>query len=144
MPDKSPPHPVIYQDSVDSVTAEMLKGFFEGWPNPPTPQTHLKILQNSAHVVLAIDGVLPQVIGFATALSDGVSCAYIPHLEVLKTYRGCGIGSELIRRLLKALNEIYMIDLICDPAVEPFYERLKFRKNSGMILRNYHHQSGLV
>ena len=40
------------------------------------------------------------------------------------THQGQGIGSELVRRMLDTLKAIYMIDLICDPDVQPFYERL--------------------
>ncbi len=134
---------VRYQCSTEGVTPEMLTGFFEGWPNPPDSETHLRILKGSDHVVLAIDQAVCKVIGFITAISDCVSCAYIPHLEILSEYRGRGIGSELVRCLLDALSEIYAVDLMCDPDLEPFYERLGFRKGNGMIIRNYHNQSGL-
>jgi ribosomal protein S18 acetylase RimI-like enzyme len=66
------------------------------------------------------------VIGFATAISDGVMSAYIPFLEVLPEYQRQGIGTELIRRLLGQLDGLYMVDLSCDAALQPFYERLGF------------------
>lgn len=132
---------VTYTDSLTDLTADRLRGgFFAGWPNPPTPETHLKLLRGSDHVVLARDG--EQVIGYITAISDGVLAAYIPHLEVLPAYRGQGIGSELVRRMLDKLRHLYMIDLMCDPDVQPFYERLGLRRYSGMIYRNYERQSG--
>ena len=132
---------ITYTDSLDGITADHLRGgFFEGWGNPPTPETHLHLLQGSTHVILAMDGA--QVIGYITAISDGVLSAYIPHLEVLPRYRGAGIGSELVKRMMNKLTHLYMIDLICDPNVQPFYERLGMRPYSGMIYRNYDHQSG--
>jgi len=73
---------ITYTDSLDHITPDKLQGFFVGWPNPPNPETHLRILQGSAHFILAIDDQTNQVIGFITAISDGVSAAYIPHLEV--------------------------------------------------------------
>ena len=85
-----------------------------------------------------------RVVGFITALSDGVSCAYIPHLEVITDRQDRGIGSELVRRLREALREIYMIDLLCDDDVIPFYEGLGFHRGGGMAIRNYHNQSGLT
>lgn len=132
---------VIYTDSLDNLSADHLRGgFFVGWPNPPSPETHLRVLQGSDHVVLAKDG--EQVIGYITAVTDGVLAAYIPHLEVLPAYKGQGIGSELVRRMLDKLRDLYMIDLICDTDVQPFYARLGMRPYTGMIYRNYDRQSG--
>jgi hypothetical protein len=35
-----------------------------------------------------------------------------------------------------------MIDLLCDPDVQPFYGRLGMRPATGMLIRNYDRQSG--
>lgn len=133
---------IRYQQSLEGITATQLQGFFVGWPQPPSPATHLQLLQGSQHVVLAVDEATAQVVGFITALSDGVLSAYIPHLEVLPAYQGRGIGSALFRQMLTHLRELYMIDLICDPELQPFYERLGMRPWSGMVVRNYDRQSG--
>lgn len=134
---------VQYTTSTDGITPSMLTGFFEGWPNPPDPETHLHILNGSSHVVLALDSAGEHVIGFITAVSDGVSAAYIPHLEVLPNYQNSGTGRELVQRMLEQLNGIYMIDLLCDEDVVPFYEKLGMNQAIGMYIRNYHNQSGL-
>jgi ribosomal protein S18 acetylase RimI-like enzyme len=133
---------ITYTDSIAGIGPGALRGFFVGWPNPPAPETHLRILQGSDAVVLARDDATKAVVGFITAISDGVSCAYIPHLEVLPAYQGRGIGSELLRRMLERLRRLYMIDLLCDPDVQPFYERLGMRPATGMLIRNYDRQSG--
>lgn len=133
---------IIYRESADGIRPDQLRGFFVGWPDPPSPETHLRILQGSAHVVLALDDATYNVVGFVTAISDGVSCAYIPHLEVLPEYQGGGIGTELMRRMLHRLRHLYMIDLLCDPDVQPFYERLGRSRAQGMLIRNYDRQSG--
>jgi ribosomal protein S18 acetylase RimI-like enzyme len=135
-------NPVRYTDSLEGITAERLQGFFVGWPDRPSSENHLKILGGSWAVVLAVETDTERIVGFITAISDGVSAAYIPHLEVLPEYQGQGIGSELVRHLLAKLRDLYMVDLICDPDVQPFYERLGMRRYSGMILRNYERQSG--
>lgn len=132
---------IVYTDSLATVTADHLRGgFFDGWGSPPTPETHLRLLRGSDHVMLALDG--ENVVGYITAITDGVLAAYIPHLEVLKPYQGQGIGGELVRRMLETLRSLYMIDLICDPDVQPFYERLGMTRYTGMIHRNYDRQSG--
>jgi ribosomal protein S18 acetylase RimI-like enzyme len=133
---------IVYTDSLDGITPERLRGFFVGWPNPPSPATHRRILAGSAHVILALDGVVGPVVGFITAISDGVLTAYIPLLEVLPAYQGRGIGSELVRRLLERLEGLYAVDLLCDPDVQPFYARLGLRPASGMLLRRYERQAG--
>jgi ribosomal protein S18 acetylase RimI-like enzyme len=133
---------ITYTSSLEDVNPDHLRGgFFVGWPNPPSPETHFRILENSYKIVLARnkDKV---VVGFVTAISDGVSSAYIPHLEVLPAYQKQGIGSELVRRLLNQLGHLYMIDLVCDPALQPYYERFGMRPLVGMVTRNYDRQSG--
>jgi len=132
---------IRYTDSLKGITADHLRGgFFVGWGDHPSPQTHLRILQGSAYVVLALDG--DQVVGFINAISDGVLSAFIPLLEVLPAYNGHGIGTELTRRMLAKLDHLYAVDLICDPDVQPFYERLGMMRYTGMLKRNYARKQG--
>src|SRR6476469_8038377 len=100
---------MIYKNGLNEISSDMLKGFFVDWPNHPSPQTHLKLLKNSSKVVIALDETTNQVVGFITAISDGVLSAYIPFLEVLPEYKNKGIGKELVSRILKKLEDIYMI-----------------------------------
>lgn len=135
---------IQYSDSIDSITPLQLDGgFFEGWPNPPLPETHLRLLQQSDHVWLAIDSDADKVVGFITAITDGVLSAYIPLLEVLPAYRGRGIGQGLVKRLLNSLSGYYMIDVVCDESVKPFYEKFGMRPGVGMMVRNFEKQSGI-
>ena len=133
---------IRYTESLEGITPDHLRGgFFVGWPDPPSPETHYRILSNSYKIVLARNEA-GMVVGFVTSVSDGVSAAYIPHLEVLPAYQKRGIGSELVRRLLNQLGHLYMIDLVCDPALQTYYERFGMRPVVGMIHRNYDRQSG--
>ena len=131
---------IQYVYSPDGFTEDNLQGFFAGWGRRPSPQTLLAILRASVHIVLAVEAKSRRVVGYVTAISDGISCAYIPHLEVLEAYRGQGIGTQLVRRLLLKLEHLYMIDLICDEDLRPFYTRLGFQTYHGMIRRNYARQ----
>lgn len=133
-----------YKYNLDDISSDMLEGFFVDWPNPPSPQTHLKLLENSSKVVIAVDEQSKQVVGFITAISDGVLSAYIPFLEVLPAYKNRGIGKELIKRMLDELSNIYMIDLCCDDDLIPLYERFGMIRSNGMLVRNYKMQSGLL
>jgi len=134
---------IRYIDSLDGVTADHLRGgFFVGWPNPPLPETHLRMLRGSSHIVLAINAETGMAVGFVTAVSDGVLAAYIPLLEVVPDHQQRGIGSELMRRMLAQLRNLYMVDLLCDLDLQPYYERFEMRPSTGMLLRNYDRQSG--
>jgi GNAT superfamily N-acetyltransferase len=127
---------ITYIISAADLVEEQIQGLFSYWGTPPTLPDILRIFQGSDHVVLAIDEERGQVIGYITAISDGVSAAYIPHLEVRENWQGEGIGSELVRRMLEQLRHLYMIDLICDEELQPFYQRLGFFPWTGMIIRN--------
>ncbi len=133
---------ITYTDSLEGISAKQLQGFFVGWLYPPSTDTHLKLLQSSYAVVLAIDEQTNQVAGFITATSDGVLSAYIPLLEVLPSYQRQGIGRELAQRMLEKLRGIYMVDLICDPELETFYARFGMRHGNAMMLRTFEKQSG--
>lgn len=134
---------ICYRDALEGITADSLRGgFFFGWPNPPSVEIHLRMLQGSDHVSLALDDATGMVVGFVTAISDGVTCAYIPHLEVLPAYQGCGIGSCLMERMLDRLRDLYMNDLLCGADLQPFYARFGMRPAVGMAVRNYDRQFG--
>ena len=122
-----------YATSVTDVTPADVCGFCEGWRNPLSPDELLAAMRGSAHVVLALDG--ERVVGLITAISDGCHAAYIPLLEVLPAYRGRGVGTELVRRMLHALRDYDCVDLTCDPGLQPFYERCGLRRSVGMMAR---------
>jgi GNAT superfamily N-acetyltransferase len=133
---------IRYVTSLDGITADDLAGgFWVGWPTPPTPAVHLASLRGSEAVVLAIDdgsaaGTPGRVVGFVNAIGDGVLAAFVPNLEVLPAWQGQGIGSELVRRLLDALGPRYVVDLVCDDDLVPFYERLGLSRYTAMIRRD--------
>lgn len=133
---------VTYRYSAEGITPDQLKGFFVGWPNKPSPEVHLRLLRGSDEVVIAVDEATGAVVGFTIAITDRVLSAYIPLLEVLPEYQGRGIGSELVRRMLERLKGLYMIDVLCDEQIVPFYEKLGMRRTIGVILRNYEYQAG--
>ncbi len=133
---------IVYRESTDGVTPDHLTGFFVGWPNPPNPETHLRILDHSDAVVLAVNDETSQVVEYITAITDHVLTAYIPQLEVLPEFQGRGIGRALVERMLERLRDLYAIDLLCGDEVEAFYAGLGFRKSGGMCVRNYENQAG--
>ncbi len=135
---------IRYQNSAEGIRPDQLEGFFEGWPSPPSPDTHIAILRGSYRVVLAVDDEIDSVVGFISAVSDGVLAAYIPLLEVLPSYRRRGIGRELVTRMQEELGDLYMVDLVCDEAMESFYASLGMKPAHAMTVRRYDRQSGIT
>ncbi|MEW8957210.1 GNAT family N-acetyltransferase [Clostridium sp.] len=134
---------IKYINSLENISETNLEGFFVDWPNPPSPEKHLQLLNKSDYFWLAIDETTNDVVGFITAISDKTLSAYIPLLEVLPPYKGKGIGSHLVKLMLETLKDFYMIDLMCDNNIVDFYKKFSMIKSQGMIMRNYNKQSGL-
>lgn len=133
---------VVYLESPRELSPEQLTDFFVGWPEPPSEEVLLELLYKSNCVVLAFNEEVNRVVGLVTAITDSVLCAYIPLLEVLPEYQKRGIGTDLMRRMLDKLDHLYMIDLLCNEDLQPFYKRLGMRGSRGMMVRNYARRSG--
>ncbi|MFI6811951.1 GNAT family N-acetyltransferase [Nonomuraea sp. NPDC050328] len=127
---------ISYTDDMSTLEASQLRGFFVGWPAPPSPEQHLAVLRGSYYAVVAMEGD-GRAVGFINMISDGVLTAFIPWLEVLPEHQGQGIGRELVNRALKAAESFYSVDLLCDPQLQPYYEKLGMRPVPGMGLRNW-------
>jgi len=128
---------IIYKDKKDIISEDQLNGFFVGWKKPLTAAQHRNLLYGSTYFVVAIDNETNQVVGFVTALSDGVNSSFIPLLEVLPDYQGYGIGTKLMDEILLKLSDIANVDLTCDIELQPYYERFNMLKSNGMVLRKY-------
>ena len=99
------------------------------------------MLEAASEVILARND-LGELVGFVTAITDGVFAAYIPLLEVLPSAQGHGIGRTLVQRMLARLQACYMIDLVCDEDVVAFYEQLGGSRLDGVGWRNYERLEG--
>jgi len=69
-----------------------------------------------------------RMVGMGRSISDGVSDAYIQDVTVLKSFRGQGIGSSIIRSLVSYLKQsgIDWIGLIAEPGSRSLYEKTGF------------------
>lgn len=107
-----------------------------GWQTPPTQKAHLQILQNSYRAFIAVDTTCNQVVGFVTAISDGVLSAYIPLLEVAAPYQGKGIGTRLLQLVLDECKNFYMVDICHDQGLASYYAKFGALKSHASIFRN--------
>jgi ribosomal protein S18 acetylase RimI-like enzyme len=104
-----------------------------GWGWRAADLTQLAALvEGSRYVVSALDG--EHLVGFARAISDGVTNAYVSTVAVLPAYRGRGIGASLVNRLLDGKDAIRFV-LHAGEGVHDFYRKLGFEDAPDMLLR---------
>lgn len=106
-----------------------------GWLAPEESGAFIpRAMAGSAVVLGAFDG--SRLIGMGRAISDGVSDAYIQDIAVSPDYRRRGIGGEIVRRIVAALQAhgIDWIGLVGEPGTEHFYEELGFVRKPGHTL----------
>lgn len=126
---------ITWTEELDDINLDDARGFFAGWPRPPSGDTFRRLLEGSDLVQFALDDETSALVGFATAITDGVLCAYIPLVEVLESHQGRGIGRGLVQRLLDRLTDYYMVDVVCDPELVSFYEQMGMHRATAAILR---------
>ncbi len=118
---------VTYSSDLAILEPAALEGFFEGWPSRPSGSDLLRLLHSSYRAIVALDEA-NRVVGFISAISDGVLCAHIPLLEVLPDSQGQGIGTGLVTRMLEQLADLYAVDLVCDDEMVGFYQRFGLQR----------------
>ncbi len=64
-------------------------------------------------------------VGFARAISDGVTMAYLADVYVLEAHRGRGLGLALVREIVEGAPEVHWLLHTAD--AQGLYERLGFR-----------------
>ena len=68
------------------------------------------------------------LIGYIDCVSNGVTDAYIQDLMVHPDYQRRGIGTELMTIMISYLKQkhIYMISVVFEETLKPFYEKFGF------------------
>ncbi len=127
---------ITYTDSHD-IDLDQLSVLFNavGWERRTANRDRLaQLVRGSLWVVSALaDGKL---VGFARAVSDGATNAYVSTVAVLPGYQGQGIGREIMRRLIAGHDGIQFV-LHANDNVYPFYLHLDlgFEPMSNMLYR---------
>jgi len=106
-----------------------------GWDNIIPPHSELKE-HLFTYLTARING---ELIGYIDVLSDGRVDAYIQDLIVHPKYQKRGIGSELLKRIIRYLQQknIKRIQVIFDPELEGFYKKFGFHiLKAGIIDRD--------
>ena len=108
--------------------------FFLGWPVKPRYEVVMQHFE-ATRTLFLVDGDA-KVIGFVSTMTDSVLYAFVCLLEVRQSEQGKGLGKLLLKEMLKSLEGIYAIDLVCDAELESFYQPFGFTKWTAMIQRN--------
>ena len=79
------------------------------------------------------------LIGYIDCVSNGVTDAYIQDLMVHPDYQGNGLGTQLMNRMISHLRDqnIYMVSVIYDSILVPFYQRFGFTQMLSGQLQTY-------
>ena len=93
-----------------------------GWERRTADRERLaQLVRGSMYVVSAWDD--DRLVGFARAISDGASNAYISTVAVLPEYQKRGIGREIIQRLVTGRDHLQFV-LHANENAYPFYLHL--------------------
>ena len=100
---------ISYHDTQDVDIFQLARLFEQaGWHDRSRDTGRLaKLVSGSLFVVSAWHG--DRLVGFARAISDGVSHAYVSDVAVREDYRRRGIGRELLRRLVSGRDDISFV-----------------------------------
>ena len=96
------------------------------WTNTRTTADIQSILANSV-CVGAWQG--NELVGFARAITDDLTRAFIEDVIVAEDRRGRGIGLALMRALLGRLSHVQEILLDCEAGLVGYYAQVGFTKN---------------
>ncbi|GAA0715616.1 hypothetical protein GCM10009430_10320 [Aquimarina litoralis] len=115
---------------------EELKIFFlqTSWAKDRTIESIQKLLKHTKIFVVIRNEDTNQLIGFGRAISDGVFRALLDDIVIDTKYRGNGLGKQIIRELLKELDEVEQIFLNTKPALEEFYKQFGFTKPKAITM----------
>lgn len=92
------------------------------WSSAEKPETLMPALAGSHSLVTAWHD--DALVGLANAISDGHLVAYFPHLLVNPKFQHRGIGSSLIRMLLRRYAGFHQVILLADARATEFYGRV--------------------
>jgi len=125
---------ILYRDTKDVDIFQLAKLFDRaGWRHRTSDLGQLaRLVQNSTYVVSAWRG--DDLVGFARAISDEVSNAYISTVAVSDEDGRREILGELIRRLVQGRDEITFV-LQAVPALAAFYKDQGFEPAPEMYRR---------
>ena len=116
----------------DAVWAFLSTGaYWSKWRERRHLETQLDVSWRVVGVYRTSDGVM---VGFARAISDGVSFAYLADVYVLPEARGHGLGQELVRVMVEEGEGRYFRWMLHTDDAHGLYARFGFAKPDHMYM----------
>lgn len=110
----------------EPVSAKALSDLREsvGW-NRMESEYKNPLLTSYYHIAVYENEIL---VGYVDCVSNGVTDSYIQDLMVHPDYQRKGIGTELMKKMIKYLTEkhIYIISVVYEESLKPFYDKFGF------------------
>ena len=107
-----------------------------GWWKEEYRESEIPLLiRGSFLFAVAVHETSGRAVGMGRVLSDGVSDGYIQDLVVLPSFRGTGVGKEIVQILVSRCIEVGIswIGLSAEPDTEEFYKPLGFSPMNGHV-----------
>ncbi len=128
---------IVYEKVLSAPPDELFELYASaGWwsRGEPYEKAVLDIVMGSFCFFVAKDTATGKIVGMGRVISDGCSDGYIQDVTVLPSYRGQGIGREIMRHLVLFCQEkgLEWIGLVAEPGTTPFYKSLDFE-----VLQDY-------
>ncbi len=122
----------------EPINPEELHGLLQqtGWANNRSP-LDIQLMLDRSQITLGVWDE-DRLIGFCRVISDDMYRALIDDVVVDSAYRGRGIASGMLKKLLIRLQHVEQIMLDCEPGLGAFYARFGFRvkRETSMKLEN--------
>ncbi|MFD1770412.1 GNAT family N-acetyltransferase [Sphingobacterium suaedae] len=96
------------------------------WTAAEKPKLLMKALLNSHSLITAWDGTT--LVGLGNAISDGYLVVYYPHLLVLPSYQGKGVGRLIMDKMQEIYKGFHMQMLTADGKAIEFYKKNGFER----------------
>ena len=96
------------------------------WSSAEKPNQLYNGLINSHSLITAWDD--NQLVGLGNAISDGFLVVYYPHMLVLPSYQGQGIGKMILDKMQEIYSDFHMQMLTADGRAIDFYKKNGFEK----------------
>lgn len=94
------------------------------WSSARKPTLLLAALRNSHSVISAWEDTT--LVGLGNAISDGHLVVYFPHLLVLPSHQGRGVGTKIVVKLKEQYSQFHQQILVSDSRTIGFYNKCGF------------------
>ena len=122
---------VIDYEAVTSAPIEEIVELYKAagwWQESPEARAVIPSMIRGSFCFMVARSLEGRIVGMARVISDGCSDAYIQDVVVLASYRGRGVGRELVRRLTQfcVARKLAWIGLVAEPGTQGLYQELGY------------------